>query len=305
MSASAIQIVSLRKSYSGAFGQKPREVLRGINLEVPAGSAFGLIGPNGAGKTTLIKAMLAVLHPNGGSVSLFGSDPNRVEVRARIGYLPERVHLPPAWNPREILLSLARLKRVCTRSAQVDALLERVGLSDNILRCVRGFSKGMRQRVGLAAALLGSPDLLILDEPTDGIDPLGRVEMRNILLEERKRGATLFINSHLLSETERICNQIGVLVEGRLARQGALDDLCRSQSRWLLRFQAGVDAKVLESLGFTSAETGSLWRYDSADAISLNRAVDRARQQGAVLIELMQDFKDLEEVLAEAVEHNE
>ena len=304
MSAPAIQIVSLRKSFSGAFGRKPRDVLRGIHLVVPTGSAFGLIGPNGAGKTTLIKAMLAVLHPNDGNVLLFGSDPNLVEVRARIGYLPERLHLPPTWNPREILLSLARLKRIRISSAQADGLLERVGLSEDILRCVRGFSKGMRQRVGLAAALLGSPDLLILDEPSDGIDPLGRVEMRNILLEERKRGATLFINSHLLSETERICNRIGVLVKGRLVRQGSLDELCRSRSRWLLRFQAGIDAKVLESLGFTSAQTDSLWRYDSMDAVALNRAVDRARQHGAVLVELTQDFKDLEEVLAEAMEPN-
>src|SRR5262249_55678559 len=110
VSAPAIQIVSLRKSYSGAFGRNPREELRGIDLEVPAGSAFGLIGPNGAGKTTLIKAMLAVLHPNHGSVLLFGSDPSGVKVRARVGYLPERLHLPSSWNPREILLSVALLK---------------------------------------------------------------------------------------------------------------------------------------------------------------------------------------------------
>lgn len=302
MSPPAIQAISLRKSYCGPFGRNPLEALRGIDLEVPAGSAFGLIGPNGAGKTTFIKAMLAVVHPSHGKVLIFGLDPNRIEARARIGYLPERLHLPVSWNAREILLSVARLKRVVITSAQVDALLERVGLVDEGQRPVRGFSKGMRQRVGLAVALVGSPDLLILDEPTDGIDPLGRIEMRNILLEERKRGATLFINSHLLSETERVCNRIGVLVDGRVVRQGALEDLCRSRSRWLVRFQPGVDPALLVELGFTSAQTDSLWRYECPDALALNQAVDRARHKGAVLIELTQDFKDLEEVLAEAVE---
>src|SRR5260370_30448411 len=301
MSPPAIQASSLRKTYAGPFGRSAREVLRGIDVEVPSGCAFGMIGPNGAGKTTIIKAMLAVLRPTDGRVLIFGTHPNQVQVRARIGYLPERLHLPPAWKAREILLSVARLKRVFITSAQVDQLLERVGLVGEGRRPVRSLSKGMRQRLGLAAALLGSPDLLVLDEPTDGIDPLGRVEMRNILLEERKRGATLFINSHLLSETERVCNRIGGLVDGRVVRRGTLEELCRSQSRWLIRFQPGVDAAALEAAGFKSAQTDSLWRYDSPDPIELNLAVDRARQKGAVVVELNQDFKDLEEVLAEAV----
>src|ERR1700687_4229032 len=165
MSPAAIQACSLRKTYAGPFGRNPREVLRGIDLEVPSGCAFGLIGPNGAGKTTFIKAMLAILHPTDGRVLIFGADPNQVQVRARIGYLPERLHLPPAWNAREILFSVARLKRVFITAAQVDQLLERVGLIAEGHRPVRAFSKGMRQRVGLAAALLGGPDLLVLDEP--------------------------------------------------------------------------------------------------------------------------------------------
>ena len=204
-----LAVSQLFKTYKGLFGPA-QHALRGLTLSVPQGSAFGLIGPNGAGKTTFIKVLLGVVRPTSGDVTVLGGDPQDTAVRARIGYLPERMHLPAALRARDFLRSVATLKGLTSKDAELIALLERVGLRTGDQR-VGTFSKGMRQRLGLAAAMLGQPELLILDEPTDGIDPVGRVEVRALLLEEKKRGATILLNSHLLSETERICDRIGVL----------------------------------------------------------------------------------------------
>jgi ABC-2 type transport system ATP-binding protein len=158
----------------------------------------------------------------------------------------------------------------------------------------------MRQRLGLAAALVGAPELLVLDEPTDGVDPLGRVEIRQLLTAELSRGATLFINSHLLSETERICTRIGILSRGRLVRSGPLEALTAVQQRWRVRFADGQPAAPLVALGFEPAEGGA-WEIAAPDAPALNHALDGARAAGALLVELERASRDLEDVLTEAL----
>jgi ABC-2 type transport system ATP-binding protein len=159
----------------------------------------------------------------------------------------------------------------------------------------------MRQRLGLAAALLGSPELLVLDEPTDGIDPLGRMEVRRLLAEERARGATLFLNSHLLSETERVCDRVGILHEGRVVREGTLDELTRSETRWRVRLAGAADAAALRAAGLVEVAGPGLWRCEAADAAALNAVLDRCRAAGALVVELLREEKELEDVLAEAV----
>lgn len=193
----AIDARAVTKVYSGWLGAGERQALGGLSLEVPRGIAFGLIGQNGAGKTTFVKALLGVVAPATGELEVLGGAPAEVGVRARVGYVPERLALPAAWTARAYLASVARLKRLPTAAAEMTRQLGRVGLGADAERRIGQFSKGMRQRLALAAALLGSPDLLILDEPTDGVDPLGRAEIRALLSEERARGATLFLNSHL------------------------------------------------------------------------------------------------------------
>src|SRR5262245_38165683 len=199
----AIEAQNLSKTYRGLFQRGGQQALAGLDLAVPKGAAFGLIGQNGAGKTTFIKTILGVVRPTSGVVRALGGSPEDPKIRARIGYLPERLHLPNSFTPPAFLASVARLKGLTSFDNVIRRELARVGLAQDAERRIGGFSKGMRQRLGLAAALLGAPDLLVLDEPTDGIDPLGRAEVRRILAEERARGATLFLNSHLLSETER------------------------------------------------------------------------------------------------------
>lgn len=298
----AIESKGLRKSYRGLFRRTGGiEALRGLDLEVSCGAAFGLIGLNGAGKTTFIKTLLGIVRPTSGQVRILGQDPDEPAARARVGYLPERLHLPHSFTPVQFLLSVARMKGLGSREDLAVRQLERVGLGADAGRRIGGFSKGMRQRLGLAAALLGNPELLILDEPTDGVDPLGRAEIRRILSEERARGATLFLNSHLLSETERVCDRIGILSSGRLIREGALDVLCGSESRYRLRFAPGFEEQVLVGLGLQRGETEGVFLCEASDPAALNATLDRTRVAGACLVELRRDVRDLEEVLADAL----
>jgi ABC-2 type transport system ATP-binding protein len=296
----AIEARGLAKRYRGPLGRKIHDALAGVDLSVPAGTAFGIIGPNGAGKTTFVKALLGVVRPTAGTVRLLGGDPEDPAVRARVGYMPERLRLSPAWTPVEILASVARLKGVALPRPRALALLEELGIAAEAGRRVGGFSKGMRQRVGLAAALVGDPELLVLDEPTDGLDPIGRVEVRALLARRLAAGATLFLNSHLLAETERICGRVGILVAGRIVREGPLDALTAAPAEWTVRFAPGAPEAALAAAGFTRGD-GGRFRYGGGGPEALNAALDRARASGALLVELAQDGKDLEVVLAEAL----
>lgn len=290
-----------------------------MDLLVPSGSAFGLIGPNGAGKTTFIKSVLGIVRPTAGTVRVLGGSPEDPAIRARIGYLPERLHLPGTWKAPAFLATVARLKRLKPDAPAHLRLLERVGLSDAVDRKIGGYSKGMRQRLGLAAALLGAPSLLVLDEPTDGIDPMGRLEVRRILQEEVRRGVTLFLNSHLLAETERVCDRVAILADGRVLREGRLEELARGGARWRVRFAPGAEASALAAAGFVPAEsearisTGTtpglaadgaregVYLVEATDVAVLNAALDRARASGALLMELRREGADLEAVLLGAV----
>ncbi|WP_323378921.1 ABC transporter ATP-binding protein [Pyxidicoccus xibeiensis] len=287
----------MRKTYRRPFRKVGTDALRGMDLTVPQGSAFGLIGPNGAGKTTFIKSILGIVQPTEGTVRVLGGSPEDPRIRARIGYLPERLHLPGSWLPTAFLGTVTRLKGLKADPAGNLRLLERVGLADAVGRKIGGYSKGMRQRLGLAAALVGSPSLLILDEPTDGIDPMGRLEVRRILLEEVQRGTTLFLNSHLLAETERVCDRVAILADGRVLREGRLEDLARGGARWMVRFAPGVDSGALVSAGFARGSTDGMYHVEAEDPPALNAALDRARAAGALLVELRRDGTDLESVL--------
>ncbi len=290
--AMAIQVTALEKTYRGWFGPG-QHALRGLSLSIPRGSAFGLIGPNGAGKTTLIKVLLGVVRPSSGDVRILGGDPDDPAIRARLGYLPERMHLPNALRAEDFLFSVATLKSARLSKADAKSLLDRVGLRAGRQR-IGSYSKGMRQRLGLAAALVGAPELLILDEPTDGIDPAGRIDVRKVLLEERARGATLLLNSHLLSETEKVCDRIGVLNFGQLKREGTLESLTAASPLWRLKFDTANEA--LPGLGLRA--DGPAYTFDG-DTEALDRLLVAARASGAKLIELKRDSNDLEAVLGE------
>jgi ABC-2 type transport system ATP-binding protein len=296
----AIEARGLEKRYRSAFGRRTTVALAGVDLSVPPGGGFGLIGPNGAGKTTFVKALLGVVHPSAGTVRLLGGDPGDPAIRARVGYQPERLRLASAWTPLELLQSVARLKRRRLPRAGALALLEEVGLAAAATRRVGAFSKGMRQRVGLAAALVGEPELLVLDEPTDGLDPPGRAAVRALLARRIAAGVTVLLNSHLLTETERLCGRVGILVGGRVVREGPLAELTGAPRTYAARFAPGASVEALAAAGFAPRDRDH-FGIAAEGPEALNAALDRARAAGALLVELSREGQDLETALAEAM----
>ena len=201
--------------------------LDGLDLVVGRGELVGLLGPNGAGKTTTIKLLLGLARPTAGSGHVLGAPLGDRATRAHIGYLPELFRYQPWLHGREVLAlhaELARIRASDRRTAVTDAL-DHVGLSDRADDPVSGFSKGMQQRLGLAVALLGDPELILLDEPTSALDPIGRIDVRAIVRAARDRGATVILNSHLLTEVERVCDRVVILHHGRAIASGTLDEV--------------------------------------------------------------------------------
>jgi ABC-2 type transport system ATP-binding protein len=201
--------------------------LAGLDLVVGRGEIVGLLGPNGAGKTTTIKLLLGLARPTAGHGRVLGAPLGDRGTRARIGYLPELFRYQPWLHAREVLALHARLGRIpdADRRRLVDAALDQVGLADRADDAVSGFSKGMQQRLGLGVALLGDPELVLLDEPTSALDPLGRTDVRAIVRAVRDRGATVILNSHLLTEVERVCDRVVILHHGRSIAAGPLDQV--------------------------------------------------------------------------------
>src|SRR6202171_1809043 len=203
--AFSIEAEGLRKVYRTRFRSKSITALDGISLRVEPGQVFGLLGPNGAGKTTIVKILLGLTHPTGGHARLLGKSSSEPESRRRVGYLPEGHRFPGYLTARQTLKVFGSMSGVdaSTLRTRIPVLLDRVRLGDWMDVKVKKFSKGMTQRLGLAAALVHEPAVLLLDEPTDGVDPVGRREIRDLLKEEASRGRAILLNSHLLSEIER------------------------------------------------------------------------------------------------------
>ena len=217
----AIETLGLVKRYGRTIA------LDGLTMRVPAGAVFGFLGPNGAGKTTAVKLLLGLARPTAGQASLLGRPAGDREARRRVGYLPELFRYQAWLTGREVLgvhCRLAGLDRT-TWAPQIDAALHAAGISDRAGDRVGGYSKGMQQRLGLAVALLGDPAVIFLDEPTSALDPVGRLEMRHLLHDLRQRGTTIFLNSHLLTEVERVCDRVVILDHGRVVAEGPLAEL--------------------------------------------------------------------------------
>jgi len=222
-----------------------------LSMTVSRGEVFGFLGPNGAGKTTTIKLLLGFMAPDGGSVEVCGEDPRRPETRARLGYLPEVAYYYEFLTAEELLRFYGQINGLSPSAIheRTDYLLELVGLRDVRRRLLREFSKGMRQRIGVAQALLHNPDILILDEPMTGLDPLGRLQMRDIIVGLRAEGKTVFFSSHELSEAELICDRVGILKAGRLCWTGAMRDLAGDG-------RGNLERVFLSKIGATGAPEG-------------------------------------------------
>lgn len=307
----ALSVVDLSKTYStGLFGQDGVQALDSVSLDVAQGEIFGLLGPNGAGKTTLVKILLGLVHPEHGSAHLFGEPVDEPWARARLGFLPENHQFPGFLTAEQTLHVYGRLADVpaSTRTERIASLLDRVGLAERSATKVKTFSKGMLQRLGIAQALLNDPDLLFLDEPTAGVDPVGRRAIRDLVLELRDDGATIFLNSHLLSEVEKVCTQIAILRDGQLVRQGTVEELTAVERVYDL-VATTIPDPILEETDLQDAPGGRpaspdlrQYRLHAEDRGSLNTILDRLRTADVEIESITPLRRSLEDYFIDVVD---
>lgn len=315
----AVDVQQLHKKYSlGLFGGRSFHALKGIDLQVRHGEVFGLLGPNGAGKTTLIKILLGIVRGNSGQAQVMGLPAGSKAARRLIGYLPENLNFPSHHTAISALKLFGRLSSVSESliASRSHELLGLVGLAGREQELVRRYSKGMRQRLGLAAALLHDPQLLVMDEPTDGLDPVGRSEIRALINQLKQRGKTVFLNSHILQEVELICDRVAILAGGLVRGIGTPSELTQqfqSVGTSKLRLEligsmeairaAFVPLAGSESLECLQLPTGN-WQVSLAAGaqVELDQLIDRLRQSQISICRLERTNLTLEEIFLSAVQ---
>lgn len=270
-----------------------------VSLSVEEGTTFGLLGPNGAGKTTLVKMLLGILFPTSGRATLFGRPAKDHRVRERVGYLPENHQLPDFLTGEQSLHFYARLAGVekSHRVANAGRLLKLVNLEDWKAQKTYRYSKGMRQRLGLAQAMMSDPDLLFLDEPTEGLDPIGRKEIRDILLALKEEGKTIFLNSHLLSEVEMLCDEVAILDKGALVKRSTVKELT-SQARTYRITTSRLSQKVLDGVQPHAQRlepANGFFRVAVKNQKQLNAIIDYLRAEDIDIKSIVPEKRTLEE----------
>jgi ABC-2 type transport system ATP-binding protein len=247
MTQNVVETRNLTKVYRDFWGRKKKTALNALDLDIYPGEIFGLLGPNGSGKTTTIKLLLGLLFPTAGDALVFGEPAAKVEKNERIGYLPEESYLYRFLNAEETLDFYGRLFKIDpeTRRRRAAELIETVGLGNDKKRILKEYSKGMRQRIGLAQALINDPDLIILDEPTSGLDPLGTRWMKDLILDLKKKGKTILMCSHRLDDVQDVCDRIAILFNGDLQELGKVDRLVEDQKRLEVR---ATDLEMTDAL---------------------------------------------------------
>jgi ABC-2 type transport system ATP-binding protein len=317
----AIDLHNVTKIYKGKV-----HALQGIEMRVQRGEIFGLLGPNGAGKSTLVKIMMTVVRPTQMSGTLLGRPVGHKGTLARVGYLPENHRFPRYLTGRqcvEFFGALAGVDRP-TRKRRAAELIATVGMTDAADRRIATYSKGMAQRIGLAQSLINDPDLVLLDEPTDGVDPGGRRDIREVMSRMRDQGKTVFVNSHLLSELEMVCDRVAILVSGRVARQGTIDALTAAKQRYEIEVATAVGedvrSRVIRSLPQGTFSDGAVvpvvrgkladgtWlelqgpvlRIGTTDPADVQPLLDALRGAGLVLRRVQAVRPSLEDLFMEA-----
>jgi ABC-2 type transport system ATP-binding protein len=254
MSGFAIRVEGLTKDYRTGFWRRRVRVLHDLNLEVQAGEVFGFLGPNGAGKTTTLKLLTGLIHPTAGSATVLGEPAGSVAVKARIGFLPENPYFYDYLTGAEYLDysgALTGLPRTVRRS-RARALLDRVGLAGQGALQLRKYSKGMLQRIGLAQALINEPAVVFLDEPMSGLDPIGRKEVRDLILHLRQQGRTVFFSTHIIPDVEVVCDRVGIILAGRLAAVGRVEELLASPLEQIEVTASGLSTEVAAAVAARS-----------------------------------------------------
>jgi ABC-2 type transport system ATP-binding protein len=306
MSDFAIETEDLTKIFQSRWPKRQLKAVDAISLQVRRGTAFGLLGPNGAGKTTFVKMLLSCAHPTSGRARIFGRDSRETGARRPVGYLPENHRFPTymtGWGMLDFYAALSGMDPA-SRRKRIPELLELVGLDERAYHLRLGkYSKGMLQRVGLAQALMHSPQLLVLDEPSDGVDPVGRKHIRDVLRRMEERGVTIFLNSHLLAEVELFCSEVAIIQKGKLALSGTVEELT-SGSGYRVESEhvpEPLETELRSRARSVAANNGSL-QLTFATREQANEAIDLLRSNQCPIESMQRTRSTLEEVFMRTVE---
>jgi ABC-2 type transport system ATP-binding protein len=302
--APAILIEGARKSYAGRAGE-PREAVHDVSIVVERGAVHGLLGPNGAGKTTTLKMLLGLVRPSAGSFEILGS-PATAAQRSNLGFLPEQPYFSPQLTAGQAMRLYARLSGVPAdeTAARIDTLLDRVGLEGRRTTVLSKFSRGMLQRLGIAQALVGSPAVVILDEPASGLDPVGQRDVRNLITELRDGGTTVLLSSHQLSEVEAVCDDVTILNRGVVAAKGRIDDLLNVVGQTSIRAHGPGDALPSGVPGAIDVvATGGIWVFSVADR-DVRATVDALDDAGWTIVSVLPKRDSLEDYFARLLERS-
>jgi ABC-2 type transport system ATP-binding protein len=306
----AIEVRNLFKTYRhGWMGRKRIDAIRDVTLCVNRGELFGLLGPNGAGKTTLVKTLLGIVHFSRGEAKMLGHPVRDKQTRRRVGYMPENLRVASHQSGQLALEFYGQLHGLRGKHLKMrcDEVLELVGLTGRQKELASGYSKGMGQRLSLAQALLHDPDILFLDEPTDGLDPGGRRDVRVILQRIKQQGKTVFLNSHLLQEVESICDRVAIMAKGQVRGVGSVSELTRQSSFGINMRVAVPDANVdqvialLKNMQLQPIRDGDLLRMQLTEPAQADAVVDAIRQQKVSILRLTVDRGSLEDVFMHLV----
>lgn len=285
------------------------EALKGVSIRVEKGQIYGLLGQNGAGKTTLIKILLGIVKLTHGEASLLGHPAGNVGVRRRVGYLPEDHQFPNYHTGSSLMDFYGSLYGVpaAERAKRIPETLELVGIAGRMHSKIKTYSKGMKQRLGIAQALMHDPELIILDEPTDGVDPMGRREIRELMVQLKERGHTIFLNSHLLGEVELVCDRVAILQQGKLVREGTIAELTKQKGLYVVRLAEGQEfpAEAAARLGYVVRplpEQPGAFEVAVTDGQTIDPVVSLVAERGLSLRHLVEQKQTLEDVFMTTVE---
>jgi ABC-2 type transport system ATP-binding protein len=301
--AVVLKVEDLHKSFKLGFIPKIKKILKGISLSVEEGEIFGYLGPNGAGKTTTIKCILGLVRPEKGNIEIFGLHPFSLQAKEKIGYLPENPYFYDYLTASEFLdfCSQLFLMGKKEREERVKELLQLVGLEKALDLQLRKFSRGMLQRVGLAQALLNSPSLVILDEPLGGLDPLGRKEVRDIIVRLKEEGKTVFLSSHILQDIEMVCDRVAIIVSGEIVSQGALHDLVSEKIYFTEVILSGIEEKELKGLAESFSVKGGRILLRVLREENLEKILELIQSQKGKIHSLIPRTETLEDIFVEMV----
>ena len=304
MSTPAIEIDGLSKEYPfGFLNLKKKRSLENLTMQVETGEVFGFLGPNGAGKSTTIKLLMRLIFPTSGTARILGKSIDDVRMHERIGYLPEQPYFYDYLTATEVLEYFARFHQMTAadRHERVAKILKKVGLETAKKIQLRKYSKGMLQRVGLAQAILHDPEVVVLDEPMSGLDPLGRREVRDIILELKRAGKTVLFSTHILTDAEMLCDRVGVIVGGKLRGVGTPGEMVGIQTQGMeILFELHGEAKNTQ-LFSRSMKTGERYRVQVSES-ELYSALEELKAAGARILSVAQIKPTLEEFFMNLVE---